>query len=123
MPRTLHQVLASLPKDERAKIKARTAELIEEEMSLRGLRKAIGKTQSTVAKRLRVGQEAVSKVEMRKDMLISTLREWVGAIDGELELVVRFPDRPAVRIEGLGIAGPARRKRDRKTAVEISHAS
>jgi transcriptional regulator with XRE-family HTH domain len=122
MPRTLDEVIASLPGDERAKIEARAKELIAEETSLRGLRKAIGKTQSTVAEDLNIGQEAVSKVEMRKDMLISTLRGFVGAMNGELDLIVRFPDRPAVRLEGLGVTAP-RRKRDRRAAATASRAA
>ena len=44
MARTLNDVVASLPRRERMKIKARTHTLIAEEMSLRDLRKAIGKT-------------------------------------------------------------------------------
>ena len=51
--------------DERAKIEARIKQLIDEEMSLQDLRKAIGKTQIAIAKRLNVGQDAVSKLEMR----------------------------------------------------------
>ena len=52
MPRRLDEVIARLPEGERAKIEARAQELIAEEMSLRDLRKAIGKTQTAVAKRL-----------------------------------------------------------------------
>src|SRR4051794_2911863 len=112
MARTLDDAIASLPAERRAKVEARTAELIEEETSLQKLRKAIGKTQAAVAERLKVGQEAVSKVEMRKDMMISTLRDVVGAMDGKLELIVRFPDKPSVRLEGLGTE--PRRKRARQ---------
>jgi len=107
---TLDDVMGSLPDDERAKIEARAAELIAEETSLRGLRRAIGQTQSMIAKELKVGQEAVSKVEMRRDMLISTLRGFVGAMKGELDLIVRFSDRPPIRLEGLGTAEPRRKR-------------
>ena len=63
-------------------------------MSLQDLRKAIGKTQTAIAKRLKVGQDAVSKLETRSDIYISMLRGFVKAMGGELELVARFPDRP-----------------------------
>lgn len=116
MARTLNEVIAALPASDRAKIEARAAVLIAEEMSLRQLRKAIGETQSNVARRLKVGQEAVSKVEMREDMLISTLRSVLQAMGAELDLIVRVPDRPAIRLEGLGMATP-RRKRERQAAV------
>jgi hypothetical protein len=77
--------------------------------------KPLGKTQATIAKRLKVGQEAISKLETRSDMFISTLRSVVKAMGGELELIARFPDRPPVRLEELGGASP-RRKRDRRAA-------
>jgi len=116
MPRTLNEVIASLPQAERARIKARARELIAEEMSLQDLRKAIGKTQTAIAKRLKVGQDAVSKLETRSDMYISTLRSVLEAMGGELELVARFPDRPPVRIQELGAAAP-RRKRAKRAAA------
>lgn len=116
MPRTLNQVIAALPEAERRKITARARALIAEEMSLRELRKAIGKTQTVVAKRLRIGQDAVSKLETRSDMYISTLRGFIRAMGGDLELIVKFPDRPPVRLEELGTVG-ARRKKERRAAA------
>jgi len=110
MARTLNEVIADLPKEERKKIAARSAQLIAEEMSLRDLRKAIGKTQTNVARRLKVGQDAVSKLETRTDMYISTLRGFVNAMGGELELVARFPARAPVRLGKLG-GVVSRRKR------------
>ena len=116
MPRTLKEVIAALPDGERVKVEARARELIAEEMSLQDLRKAIGKTQTAIAKRLKVGQDAVSKLETRSDMYISTLRGFVKAMGGELELVARFPDRPPVRLVELGTVVP-RRKRERHRAA------
>jgi len=54
MPRTLNEVIAALPAGERRKIECRATELIAEEISLRDLCKAVGKTQTAVAKRLKV---------------------------------------------------------------------
>jgi transcriptional regulator with XRE-family HTH domain len=116
MPRTLDEFIAALPEGERARVEARARELIAEEMSLRDLRKAIGKTQTAVAKRLKVGQDAVSKLETRSDMYISTLRSVLKAMGGELELIARFRDRPPVRLEQLGAATP-RRKRERRAVA------
>lgn len=113
MARTLKQVIATLPKGERAKVAARTRELIAEEMSLRDLRKAIGKTQVAVARRLGVGQDAISKLEMREDMYLSTLRGMLKAMGGELELIARFPGRPPAR---LGMPGGARGRREGRAA-------
>jgi len=116
---TLDRVIAALPAAERAKIDARARDLIAEEMSLQRLRKAIGKTQTTVAKRLKVGQDAVSKIETRSDMYVSTLRDFIEAMGGELELIAQFPDRPSVRLEALGTAS-LRRKRLRPARQDKS---
>lgn len=112
MPRTLNEIIAALPESERRRIEARAERLIAEEMSLQDLRKAMGKTQVKIAKRLKVGQDAVSKIETRGDMYLSTLRGFLKAMGGELELVAKFPNRPPVRLEELGAALP-RRKRER----------
>lgn len=116
MARTLNEVMKSLPKARRAKVEARAAELIAEEASLQDLRKAFGMTQVTMAKKLKVGQDTVSRVEKRTDMLLSTLSGYVEAMGGELNLVAEFPDRPPVRLQMLESlatkrAAPARRKR------------
>jgi hypothetical protein len=110
MAKSLKSVIAGLPAPERASIRARARELIAEEMSLKDLRKAVGKTQTAIARRLKVGQDAVSKLEMRGDMYLSTLRGVVRAMGGELELVARFPDRPPVRLENIGGEAPKRKR-------------
>ncbi|MDR3798431.1 MAG: XRE family transcriptional regulator [Terracidiphilus sp.] len=56
------------------------------------LRQARQQTQVAIAERLKVGQGAVSRMEKQSDFLLSTLREYVGALGGELELRVVFPD-------------------------------
>jgi hypothetical protein len=123
MPRTLDQVIADLPEDERARIEARARELIAEAMSLRQLRKALGKTQSIIAERLNVGQDAVSKVETRGDMYVSTLRDFIRAMGGELELVAQFPDRPPVRLDGLGTATLRRKAPRRRPSIAARSAA
>lgn len=102
MGRTLGQKITALPPKRRAKVRARAAELIAKEMSLQALRKALNRTQVEVAKALDVGQHTVSRYEQRTDMLVSTLQEYVRAMGGELELVVRFPNRRPVRLRSLG---------------------
>ncbi len=102
MGRTLDQVLAKLPAARRAKIEARVVEIIAEEKSLQDLRKAMNKTQIAMARKLKVGQDSISRLEHRADMLLSTLGEYVEALGGRLHLVVEFPDRPPVRLPELG---------------------
>ncbi|MEN1929204.1 helix-turn-helix transcriptional regulator [Luteimonas sp. MJ250] len=106
---TLNQKLAQLPADRRARVNARAAELIAEELSLQDLRKAMNCTQSQLAKTLNVGQDTVSRYERRTDMLLSTLQGYVRAMGGELDLVAKFPDRRPVRIKTLrDLAGSAK---------------
>jgi predicted transcriptional regulator len=89
--------MANLPKKRQQAIKKRTAELIAEEATLRQLREARERSQEEVAKKLHIKQAAVSKLERRTDMYLSTLRNYIEAMGGELEIVARFPNQ-AVRI-------------------------
>ena len=61
-------------------------------MPLDKLRKARSLTQTAVAERLAVDQGSVSKLEGRTDMYLSTLREYVEALGGTLELRADFPE-------------------------------
>ena len=61
-------------------------------MPLDALRDARQLTQVQMAQLLKVSQGAVSKVERRTDMFISTLRNYVRAIGGDLEIRAVFPD-------------------------------
>ena len=78
---------------QRKKVEMRAAQLIAEEMTLRELRKARQLTQVRLARRLGITQDGVSRLEKRSDLLLSTLRETVEAMGGNLSLVAQFPDR------------------------------
>ncbi|MDT4871229.1 Helix-turn-helix domain protein [compost metagenome] len=101
MAKSLDQVMKGLPAARRQKIEQRGAELIAEQMTLQELRKDLNLTQETMADLLDMKQGNVSKVEKRTDMLISTLREYVEAMGGTLELVARLPGRAPVKLEGF----------------------
>ena len=60
-------------------------------LPLAQLRDAQNITQVELAKRLNIDQSAVSKIEYRADMYLSTLSDVIRAMGGELELTVRFP--------------------------------
>ena len=94
----LEDYLTGLPEEEHRKIEEYGAELIEEEATLRQLRKAREQSQEELGRTLGVKQAAVSKLERRTDMYISTLRGLIEAMGGTLEIVARFPGRPPVRI-------------------------
>jgi DNA-binding XRE family transcriptional regulator len=70
------------------------------EMNLAKLRKAAGKTQKEVAKAIDMGQPELSRVERRQDHLLSTLRRYVQALGGEVEIIARF-DKKVVRLLGV----------------------
>lgn len=98
---SLEKMLDRLPPRRRAKIAARKTEILAEEKTLRDLRRARELTQQRLAKRLGIQQDGVSRIEQRSDLLLSTLREYVAAMGGELELVAHFPDRAPVALTGL----------------------
>jgi transcriptional regulator with XRE-family HTH domain len=97
----LKEMKDRLPARRRRKVEARAQELIAEQMTLRDLRKARSQTQKSMAKKLKVGQDSISRLEQRSDLLLSTLQAYISAMGGSLELVVRFPDRPDVTLAGL----------------------
>ena len=61
------------------------------EMALNELRAALEITQEHLAKILRVRQAAISKLERRTDMYVSTLADFVRAMGGKLEITAQFP--------------------------------
>ena len=101
MPITLNDKLKKLSTMRRKKIEARAAQLIAQEMSLRDLRKALSLTQESLAERLKVSQDRISRMERRSDLLISTLRRHLIAMGGNLSLVAEFPDREPVILAGF----------------------
>jgi len=59
---------------------------------LQSLRQSRRLSQERLAALLRVRQAAVSKMERRSDMYLSTLRKVIAAMGGQLEVIARFPD-------------------------------
>ncbi len=98
---SLDDMMAELPPERRRRIEERAAGLVGEEMTLRELRKARALTQANVARELGISQDAVSRLEKRSDLLLSTLRRTVEAMGGSLSLIARFPDRPPVELAGI----------------------
>lgn len=60
-------------------------------MGLAALRQAFDLTQTELAERLGVSQANVAKIERRSDWLVSTLRSYLGALGGDVRIVVSFP--------------------------------
>ena len=99
MARKFSELTKKMSAKDRAEIKARSAKLLAE-LPLERLRSARKLTQTNMAELLGVQQSAVSKIEKRSDMYLSTLRSYVAAMGGNLEIQAVFPEG-AVRIDVL----------------------
>ena len=99
MAKKLDDLIASLPKDRQARVQARVMDLT----TLKDLRLAAQQTQVQMAAALGVRQDTISRLEKRSDMLLSTMRQYVESMGGQLELVAKFPDRPPVVINHRGV--------------------
>jgi len=91
--------------ERRARVEARVQAALKE-MPLHELRRARDFTQVTLAKVMGTSQGEVSKIEQRTALYVSTLRNYLEAMGGELEIVVRFPDG-AVKISQFSELEPA----------------
>ena len=97
MVKKLEDILNTLPAKRKSKITQRAAELA----TLRDLRVAASQTQAEMAQALGVRQDTISRLEQRSDMLLSTMRRYVEAMGGQLEIVATFPNRPSVKLAHL----------------------
>ncbi len=97
-PVPMEDFIASLSPEMQERIKLRTAELMEEELTLRDIRQAQKFTQKKLAKVLGIQQESVSRLERRTDLLLSTLEGFVAAMGGKLRLMAEFPGRKPVAV-------------------------
>jgi DNA-binding transcriptional regulator YiaG len=77
------------------------SDALETEMALAEVRRAMKLSQEELAAILQINQASVAKMEKRTDMYIGTLRRFIQAMGGELDIVARFPDRQ-IRIDQFG---------------------
>jgi DNA-binding XRE family transcriptional regulator len=108
---SLEAMLAEESAESRARILNLAAEM-RAELNLRELRRQQKLTQARLSKKLKIGQEGISRIEKRTDLYLSTLRSYVEGVGGKLSLVVEFPNRQPVVLTGLGeIAPPPKTKK------------
>lgn len=100
MAKKFSDLRARMSPKARAQSEAMTAKLLKE-MPLQELRQALDLTQQQVAETLKIEQAAVSKMEKQTDMYLSTLRRFIAAMGGQLDIVARFPEG-TVRITQFG---------------------
>lgn len=101
MGTSLKDKMASLSSERQARIRDETARLQAEYLTMEDLRKARKMTQVRMAEILGKSQVTIAQMEKRTDVLLSTLRSYIEAMGGRLDLVVRFPDREPVILQGL----------------------
>ncbi len=100
--RSHDEIMAALPPERRREIEARAAELIAEVEGLQALRKLAERSQVAMAKALKIKQPSVHKIERQTDLYLSTLRRFVEAAGGTLELRVELPGTGVLRLTGMG---------------------
>jgi hypothetical protein len=88
-------------------------------LTIRAVREAVGKTQVDVAADSAMDQSDVSRLESREDFeecLVSTLRRYIAALGGQLELVASFGDKRIILagIQSGSAGGPANKVFQRK---------
>ena len=120
--RTFDEVIAEqFSEEELRENRAQAMKELAQYMTLKELRKAKKLTQVDMAETLGIAQTNLSQLERRADLLISTVRKYVEAMGGRLNLIVEFPDHPAVSLTGFGDTeeppeGPAPRETVAKPA-------
>ncbi|HEY6388479.1 MAG TPA: XRE family transcriptional regulator [Candidatus Acidoferrum sp.] len=91
MAKNFKELQAKMSPERRARNEAAAAKMIDE-MALDELREARELTQEQLARLLHVNQAAVSKMERRADMYITTLQGVIKAMGGRLEIRAVFPN-------------------------------
>ena len=94
--------MAALPAERRARIEARATEQLREIEGLKALRNLAQRSQEQIAQSLGVKQPSVLKIERQTDLYLSTLRRFVEAAGGKLELRVTLPGKGVMHLTGLG---------------------
>jgi len=91
MAKKFRDLVARKPAAWHTAVEARKRQLVAE-MPLYELRRARKLSQEQLAAELGATQPEISKIERRTDMYVSTLRRFVEAMGGKLEIIVHFPD-------------------------------
>jgi len=107
--RPYRELRAKMSPASRARAKKRAKEMLAD-MPLYEVRHAREMSQKRLAELLRINQASVSKLERRTDMYISTLRSFIEAMGGQLEIKAVFPDGDVriIQLEKLVESPPAR---------------
>lgn len=105
MTKSFKNLVAKMPLKAQQQAQKRAKKLLQkidaQEMALGELRHAKELSQGELAKFLHVEQPQVSRLEKRTDMYISTLRKYIEAVGGSMEITAKFPEGN-IRINQFG---------------------
>ena len=91
MTKSFKTLRGRMAPDAQKRARDKTA-LMMKDMALHELRSARDLTQGKLADQLNLEQPAISKLERRADMYVSTLRKYIEAMGGELKIIAHFPE-------------------------------
>jgi len=115
MGRNIEEIIARLPKVRRSRIENASRRMAREMVayadSLAEVRRAFSKTQTEVGAGLGMPQNAVSQLERRKEMRLSTLVRYVDTLGGKLALIIRLKDGSELVLDGMVHQGASRRRK------------
>lgn len=97
MAKSFNELRKKMSPERRARNEAGTQEILHE-LRLNELRRALQLSQEQIAELLNVKQSTISKMEHNTDILISTLRRYLGAMGVRLVIRAEFPDGAEVEI-------------------------
>ncbi len=102
MGRTLDQIISAMPPESQARVAQKSAEFHAEVEGLKALRLLAMRSQEQIAQGLGIKQPSVLKIERQTDLYLSTLRRFVEAAGGTLELRVQLPGMGVLTLTGMG---------------------
>lgn len=108
MAKKFSELKAKMSPEAQALAREKTAQMLAE-MPLAELRHARRLSQEQLAEELHVRQPAIAKIEKKADMYISTLRRFIQAMGGDLEIRACFPEGSVKitqfeELAGVGVA-------------------
>ena len=102
MGRNFDDVLKGFAPERRARIEANADAKHKQYLALKELRRARNMTQVQLAEVLGIQQASVAKMEKGGDVMLSTLRRFIEAMGGKLEIVATMPGSEPVNLERIG---------------------
>lgn len=97
MVKPISELFDTLDSESQSIVKAKAADILTA-IHLAELRKKRGFTQAQVATAMHIKQPTVAQMEKRADVQLSTLRQYLQILGGDLEICAKFPDGSRVQL-------------------------